>query len=337
MVSQRAGARSDMSPSEGRLMSSSTMSRDGAFSEGAPTVSVIVPIFNTAKFLPDTVASVEAQTWSRWELLLVDDGSTDGSSALARGCSERNPERVTYLEHENHQNRGQAASRNLAAAHASGEWLAPLDSDDIWTPDKLQEQLALSSCYPKADLVYTASIAWFSWDPHAVDEDQLVAPPDASNAYAEPPQRAYTWLEESSFPLPSSVLVRRATYHKVGGCEESLPGAFEDFALLLKIALNSPVVGDSRPLVLHRERSDSTFYSSWNQGAHADNHQCFLRWALAYLDRSGMPDADALAAAARRGVYKARLYDALLRRERTGGSPPHGDDVAPLRDRGAVL
>src|SRR3712207_221993 len=79
----------------------------------APRVSVVVIFLDAARFLGEAVASVLGQTYGAWELLLVDDGSTDGSSALARGYAAAQPGRVRYLEHPGHANRGMSAARNL--------------------------------------------------------------------------------------------------------------------------------------------------------------------------------------------------------------------------------
>src|SRR3712207_4310946 len=108
-----------------------------------PLVSCIVTFLNAEEFLGEAVESVFAQTHENLELLLVDDGSTDGSTKIARRYAERVPEKVRYLEHEGHENKGAAASRNLGMGEARGEYIALLDSDDVWLGGKLEEQVAL--------------------------------------------------------------------------------------------------------------------------------------------------------------------------------------------------
>ena len=102
-------------------------------------VSVIVPVYNAARFLPDTLASVRAQTHGDWELLLVDDGSSDGSAPLMREAAAADP-RVRVFFHA--RNRGVAAARNTGLSEARGTLVAFLDSDDLWEPDKLAQQVA---------------------------------------------------------------------------------------------------------------------------------------------------------------------------------------------------
>jgi glycosyltransferase involved in cell wall biosynthesis len=83
-------------------------------------VSVITPFFNAERFLEETIESVFAQTYPHWELLLIDDGATDGSTALARCYAEKFPGQVCYLEHEGHQNLGKSTSRNVGIWRATG-------------------------------------------------------------------------------------------------------------------------------------------------------------------------------------------------------------------------
>src|SRR5262249_39242789 len=107
---------------------------------GVPEVSVVVIFLNEARFLPEAVDSVFAQTHECWELLLVDDGSMDASSSIARRIAELHPGRVRYLEHDGHVNRGRSSSRNLGIHHARGQFVAFLDADDVWFPRKLERQ-----------------------------------------------------------------------------------------------------------------------------------------------------------------------------------------------------
>lgn len=100
-------------------------------------VSVIMPSYNTAKYIGETIKSVQAQTYENWELIIVDDCSTDNTdSAVEPFLSD---ERIRYLK--NSRNSGAAVSRNYALREAKGKWIAFLDSDDLWLPDKLEKQI----------------------------------------------------------------------------------------------------------------------------------------------------------------------------------------------------
>src|SRR5690348_1999757 len=105
-----------------------------------PLVSVIMIFLNAEKFMEEAIESVLAQGYSNWELCLVDDGSCDSSTSLARHYARLYPEKVCYLEHDEHQNRGTGPSRNLGIQAASGEYVTFLDADDVWLPHKLEQQ-----------------------------------------------------------------------------------------------------------------------------------------------------------------------------------------------------
>src|SRR5215218_5812117 len=92
-------------------------------------VSVIIIFLDAERFIEEAIESVFAQTYDDWELLLVDDGSTDGDTRIALEYAEQNPGRVRYLQHPGHQNRGMSASRNLGIGSARGEYIAFLDAD----------------------------------------------------------------------------------------------------------------------------------------------------------------------------------------------------------------
>lgn len=101
------------------------------------TVSIIMPSYNTARFITETVESVLAQSYTDWELIIVDDCSTDNTDEVAAGFTDP---RIRYLKNE--KNSGAAVSRNRALREAKGRYIAFLDSDDVWLPEKLERQLA---------------------------------------------------------------------------------------------------------------------------------------------------------------------------------------------------
>ena len=100
-------------------------------------VSIIMPSYNTGRFIEETVRSVLSQTYTDWELIIVDDCSTDDTDAVAATFTDP---RIRYLKNE--KNSGAAVSRNRALREAKGKWIAFLDSDDLWLPEKLEKQIA---------------------------------------------------------------------------------------------------------------------------------------------------------------------------------------------------
>lgn len=115
-----------------------------------PLISVIMPAYNAERWIAEALDSVLAQTWTNWELLILDDGSTDGTAALARDYAARDG-RIRYCR--NPENLGVAGTRNRGLSMARGAWVALLDSDDSWRPEKLARQLSLGQ-QEQADIVY---------------------------------------------------------------------------------------------------------------------------------------------------------------------------------------
>ena len=101
-------------------------------------VSIIMPSYNTERFIRDTIESVLVQSYTNWELIIVDDCSNDNTDAIVRHYLT--DERIRYIKNDT--NSGAAVSRNRALREAKGKWIAFLDSDDLWEPDKLQEQIS---------------------------------------------------------------------------------------------------------------------------------------------------------------------------------------------------
>src|SRR5512133_2637726 len=128
-----------------------------------PLVSVIVIFLNEEKFIQEAIDSILAQTYKHWEMILIDDGSIDSSTSIALCCAEEDPEKVRYFEHRAHQNRGMSASRNLGISHAKGEYIAFLDADDVWLPNKLEQQVNILESNPEVGMVFAPTKWWYGW------------------------------------------------------------------------------------------------------------------------------------------------------------------------------
>src|SRR5919197_1887453 len=206
-----------------------------------PQVSVIMIFLNAEAFLQEAIESVFAQTNDRWELILVDDGSTDASTPHARRHAARCPEKVRYLEHDGHQNRGMSASRNLGLRHARGEYIAFLDADDVWVPQTLARQVTLLESQPQAAMVYGPAQWWYSWTGKPEDGTRdfiqpLGVPP---HTLITPPRLLLRFLRQPLF-APVGILARRAVIERIGGYEEAFRGLYEDQAFYAKLCLEAP-------------------------------------------------------------------------------------------------
>ena len=103
-------------------------------------VSIVVPVYNASSYISETISMVSAQTYKDWELILVDDASTDGSANIIEKIIEKQGKRIRLIR--KNVNEGAAAARNTGIDASSGKYIAFLDADDVWKPDKLEKQIA---------------------------------------------------------------------------------------------------------------------------------------------------------------------------------------------------
>ena len=132
-------------------------------------VSVVIPAYNAAWCVGKAIDSVLGQTLANWELILVDDGSTDASRRIAEGLAAREPARVRVVEHLGCVNRGLAASRNLGMEVARGKYLAFLDADDLYEPTRLERHVRVLEQDPRVGVVLSADLYWHEWQASAAD------------------------------------------------------------------------------------------------------------------------------------------------------------------------
>ncbi|QJW92568.1 glycosyltransferase family 2 protein [Frigoriglobus tundricola] len=191
-------------------------------SHSAPLVSIVMPVFNGARFLDRALASLRAQTLGDWELLAVDDASTDDSATRLDACA-RDP-RVRVFRHP--VNRGQAAARNTALAAAAGELIAYLDQDDEFYPDHLARAHALRD---------RADVLLFRYD---LVEERPGHPGFGGATAYDPGARLWALFTET-IAVPLGVVHRRALLARTGGFDEALgryQGSDEDGDLWRRFA-----------------------------------------------------------------------------------------------------
>jgi glycosyltransferase involved in cell wall biosynthesis len=282
-----------------------------------PRVSVVIIFLNEERFLQDAIESVFAQGYKDWELLLVDDGSTDASTALALRYAEQAPARVRYLEHAGHQNRGMSASRNLGIRHAHGKYIAILDADDVWFPHALEDQVAILESHPQAALVYGRVQRWYSWSGKVDDlqRDSIRELGVAADTLVRPPTQLILLLRDQG--MPSGVLARREVVQRVGGFEEAFRGLYEDNAFLAKICLGQSVFASSKCWYRYRKHSAASCAVAVDTGQYLSARLTFLSWVEQYLTREGVEDA-AIWRALRQELrpYRHPLWHQVLARTR---------------------
>ena len=242
----------------------------------SPRVSVIIPTYNRSWCLSEAIDSVLSQTYHNTELIVVDDGSTDGTPALLARYGNR-------LRCLRQTNRGVSAARNHGIQAADGVLIAFLDSDDTWQPDKLARQVDFFDRQPAAKICQTEE----TWIRRGVRVN---------------PKRRHRkpsgWIFEASLALclvsPSAVMMRRELLEEMGGFDESLP-ACEDYDLWLRVSLRYPIHLIDDALVVKR-------------GGHGDQLS-----GTAGLDRYRIQSLDKILGGEELTPSQARAAEAMLR------------------------
>ena len=257
-------------------------------------VSVIIPVFNLEDYLAETVDSVLAQTCRNFEIILVDDGSTDRSREIIAGYCARMPEKVKaiFLDHG-----GASAARNAGIDMAQGEWIAFLDGDDVWKPAKLAEQLQLAAADPRCNFIASAA------EIYGTKKLFHVIP-------ALPFDLRVELLRQGCFITLSTVLIQSELLASVR-FDESLEGAQEfDVFLRLADAIRLGVVND--PLIFYRVRENAISGMMGGRFLQVHRHFQMVRRELRQLQRENpgriQPHAAEIHAVARRLAHEAAYY-----------------------------
>lgn len=209
-----------------------------------PQVSVIIPTYNRCEFVREAIASVVAQSFSDFELIVVDDGSDDGTVETVREFAG-----ICYVWQPN---RGVSAARNYGVSLSSGELIAFLDSDDLWQPQKLEHQVRFMAEQQDVQICQTEEI----WLRNGVRVNQ-------HNKHRKSGGHIFARSLELCLVSPSAVMLRRGLFERMAGFDESLP-ACEDYDLWLRIAATLPVHLIETPLVIKRGgHADQLSHQFW--------------------------------------------------------------------------
>ena len=211
-----------------------------------PKITAILPTWNRAEWLEKSIQSVLDQTFGDFELVVVDDASTDYTAEIIERYSGK-IRTIVFSE-----NRGVSAARNAAISTSDSEWIAFLDSDDFWHPDKLQKQIAQTKMRPACPLHFTDEI----WIRNGV----MVNPKKKH-------QKKEGWIFQPSLALclmaPSTVILRRELFEVHGLFDENLP-VCEDYDLWLRLTAQHPVaLLDEKLMTRHGGHADQLSRSDW--------------------------------------------------------------------------
>jgi glycosyltransferase involved in cell wall biosynthesis len=198
-----------------------------------PVVSVIIPVFNRSLQVKEAIDSVLAQTYEDFELIVIDDGSTDRVQEELQCYYDR----INYLRQEN---RGVSSARNRGIAEAKGDLIAFLDSDDLWQPAKLSVQVDFFNKHSDALICQTEEI----W----IRNGRRVNP---KNRHKKPSGMIFEPSLSLCLVSPSAVMMKKELFEKVGCFDETLP-ACEDYDLWLRVGCRYPVYLIDKPLTIKR-------------------------------------------------------------------------------------
>lgn len=205
-----------------------------------PLISVIIPVFNSEKTIQGTIESVLNQTFTDFELLVINDGSQDTTLKIIDNIKDSRLKVFSYP------NAGVSASRNRGISQANGEFISFLDSDDLWTADKLESQLKALQANPQAGVAY-------SWTNYIDESGKFLYPGNKftlnGNVYEQ-------MLVQNFIESGSNVLIRREALDRVGGFDESLFGP-EDWDLLIRLAAQYDFVVVPISQILYRMSANS--------------------------------------------------------------------------------
>jgi glycosyltransferase involved in cell wall biosynthesis len=219
------------------------VSANGAGAPPTPAISVVVPLYNKAAYIERTLESIRRQTWTDFEVIVVDDGSTDGSGTIAANFGDARFRVVTQ------KNAGPGAARNRGIAEARGDLIAFLDADDSWETEFLAGIMGLAGSYPDAGIVATGYRRCRGSEP-----DIEVTVRTASGCQTRLISNYFQAVREGDPVTSSSVAVRRSTLERTGGFVEGEPVG-EDRDLWARISLHYPLAYDARILAIYHSEA----------------------------------------------------------------------------------
>jgi len=203
-------------------------------------VSVIIPVYNRANLILRCLNSVFSQTYYPFDIIIVDDGSTDNVKEVLIPLIKNR--KIIYFFQEN---KGQGAARNLGAKHAKGDWLAFLDSDDEWYPNKLETQLKEANNF-KYGLIFTDAQYFKKEIPMGSFYNKIFKT-------ALPKDNIYEHLLKENFIINSSVIIKKDIFYKLNGYKElDVYRTVEDYDLWLRACLITEFKGIYIPLVKYQ-------------------------------------------------------------------------------------
>jgi glycosyltransferase involved in cell wall biosynthesis len=277
-----------------------------------PVASVIIPFLNGANFIREAVDSVFGQSFESWELILVDDGSSDESSQFAAELAETDP-RVSYMTHPGHANRGPALSRALGSSAARGDYLLFLDHDDVLYPGALLKMARELNSHPGASAVF-AGVHFWAFDPSLQAIDWVSSYGRIGSGLVSGRRMLRDLIRsDAHHPAICSTLFRRHAYDAVRDASAAYPGIYEDTAVLFQLLVRAVVYVLDEPVADYRMHAASRCHRAKAEGKLSDegfseDRYRFLSWAAENVPM------DALSRGLLRAVLGFYWFQSTIRR-----------------------
>lgn len=211
-----------------------------------PKVSVVLPAYNAALFIQQTIASITAQSFGDFEIIVVDDGSVDATSEIAAAQDSR----VRIVQQHN---QGIAVARNVGISHARGEWIAFMDHDDLWHPQKLKAQCEVLGTDPGCAIVYGEFLRWDPLTPPNFPDKEI----DITRVVADLSGFILPQLVRTNWVLLSTAMIRRNVFETVGLFDPAMPPA-DDWDLMIRAAEHYRFVKLAQKVALYRVHGGQT-------------------------------------------------------------------------------
>jgi glycosyltransferase involved in cell wall biosynthesis len=259
----------------------------------APLVSVVIIFWNEEVYLQQAIDSVLVQEYENWELILVDDGSTDRGPAIARAAQAQSPQRIRLFQHPDGENRGMAASRNLGMSRATGDYITFLDADDFFMMRKLTIQVEYMRQHPEVAATCGRYLMLFSDERDYQVNHQLQELADLPNRTITGKDMTFRMnVRESLTPQHGAMLIRLEVARSVGGFAEQFQGIYEDSVFFTKVFGAHNIYVSNDCVTVYRMHWASWCHRAMDSGDYPDTPLKKIRyqynqWLFEYLKRTG--------------------------------------------------
>lgn len=262
-----------------------------ALSPSTPLVTIIVPFFNQELFLQECIESVIQQSFQDWELLLINDGSTDNSPLIAQEFVNQFPDKIFLFYQPNNKNLGASSARNIGVKNAKGKYITFLDSDDVYISDAIEKELLAFKNNPEADVVCGALQFWYSWENESnKNESDFVVNLGLETNRLYPPLSLliHNLRANGRKPGINCIMMTHDFINSIGAFEGDFQYVSEDQVFWAKVSLNGKIYVMEKCLAKYRQHNSSSVAVLIKNDKEIENWEVFLNWLQNYLEEKNI-------------------------------------------------